>query len=485
MKKIFWPSLALLLLLVALWTSLTLTPKRQETRKEAVAPIPAGGKITLSPQTVSKYPGERFSVVINFQTGPSETEARVISSLTLRMTYPYSGTTPELEIVDPAGNSSNQIYPETNLISSGDWAFPIKTVSRSEGMVTIDLAAINTSILGFKSSQETPLATIYFWASRVPSTNPIILSFNLSYSQMMTKSDPPEDILETPVNGSYTIQVDTQPPAAITDLAITEVTRQNLRLSWTAPEDQGPEGKAASYNLRFSRLPLTEESWNEATPVGSLPAPASPGTPQVFTVTGLEAGTRYYFALKSTDRVGNVSRLSNVASESTLPATLAFGFRLQGINTSGIRKLVEVTLQGASAKTYSEVSFQSGAGGVFTPTEPLSLVDFFVPPSGVRVNVLVKAPGYLRKNLGSLLLNPTDNIASSAWNSLVLKAGDFNHDNLLDMTDIGSLLAAYTALAVPVTSANQVYDLDNNSLININDVALVLTNYTVLSIQGD
>ena len=190
-----------------------LSQEKQEIREEAV--VPGGvGKVALSPQTTSMYPGEKFSTVIYFQTGTTQADAEAICSISLRITYPYSGTTPELDVVDGEGNPSDQIYPDSNLLMSGGWLFPIKSVSRSGGEVTIELAAINTNIEGYTSFTGVPLAMIYFKANRVPTTNPIILSFDLAQSKMMTRANPPEDILDIPVNGEYTIQSTTPTPTS-------------------------------------------------------------------------------------------------------------------------------------------------------------------------------------------------------------------------------------------------------------------------------
>jgi len=484
MKK-YLPALTLLILIFGLLLSLQLTSQKQEIRKKAA--VSGGtGKITLSPQTAIKYPGERFTTTIKFRTGTDSSNAASISGISLRITYSYSGETPELDVVDSNGNPSGQIYPDSNLLSSGDWTFPIKNVVRSGGKVTIDFAAINTNPSGYKSSQEVPLANIYFKANRVPSSNPIILSFDLSLSKMMTKSDPPTDILENPQNASYTIQTDATPPATISNLSVSNPTRQSLTLTWTAPADNGPEGKAASYDLRYSTAVINESNWSSATQVSGLPTPASAGTSQTFTVTGLSAGATYYFAIKSTDAAGNVSGLSNIASATTSPASISFGFKLQGINKSGITKPFNITFKNSSlTKTYENISFVSNSLGVFLPSSPLILSSFPIPAQGITVDILVKDNSHLRKNLGSFTLLPTDNVGPSSWNSLILKAGDFDNDNILKVTDVSLILTAYTALEIPLTSSNQIYDVNADGKITIDDVSLVLANYTALEVPGE
>jgi hypothetical protein len=475
-KSYLVPILTLAVISLGLLGALGLSRQRQEIRKEA-AVSGGGGKITLNPSSAIKYPGQTFPVNINFRTGTTDANAVAVSSVSLRISYSYSGATPELDIID--------VIPNLNLLNTGDWSFPVKTVTRASGKVILDLAAINTSFTGYKSSTDTPLATFNLIVNRIPTTNPITLSFDLSLSKMMTKADPPTDILENPANVSYTVQADTLAPANITNLATGSPTKQSLVISWTAPSDTGPEGKAASYDLRYSTSLINDSNWASATQITGLPTPASPGTTQSFTISSLSSGTTYYFAIKSADAAGNTSGLSNIPSGITSSATLSFGFKFQGIGTSGITKSVEVTLKGTLIKTYSSVSFRSDASGIFSPVSPLPLTDFPIPTAGISVDVLVKDENHLRRKLGSLTLTPTDNSGPVAWNLIILKAGDFNNDNVLNITDISNLLTVYNALSVPVIAGNRIYDANSDNTINIDDISLVLSNYTALQIPGE
>jgi hypothetical protein len=90
------------------------------------------------------------------------------------------------------------------------------------------------------------------------------------------------------------------------------------RLEWTATGDDGSNGTATSYDIRYSIAAITTDTeFDAATPVSSPPTPSASGTAESFTVAGLGSGT-YHFALKTSDEVDNVSSLSNDA-EVTLP----------------------------------------------------------------------------------------------------------------------------------------------------------------------
>jgi fibronectin type III domain protein len=103
----------------------------------------------------------------------------------------------------------------------------------------------------------------------------------------------------------------------------------SVSLTWTAPGDDGNSGTASSYEIRVATNPVaardTAAWWASATSVGTLPAPRRAGTRESFVVVGLAPATTYYFGLRTSDEVPNVSGYSNVAvkTTTTAPVTLA------------------------------------------------------------------------------------------------------------------------------------------------------------------
>lgn len=111
---------------------------------------------------------------------------------------------------------------------------------------------------------------------------------------------------------------DTVRPVAVTDLAATAISDSSVILSWKAPGDDGDQGKASRYDVRYSTAPDTSASWWESCErVADPPVPKAAGQPESLLVTDLAANTYYYFALKTVDDFSNWSDLSNVASCST------------------------------------------------------------------------------------------------------------------------------------------------------------------------
>ncbi len=122
---------------------------------------------------------------------------------------------------------------------------------------------------------------------------------------------------ESPQGPGDTIGIDTIPPAVVTDLVAKSPTASSLALVWVAPGDDGTTGQAARYHIRYSSSHITDQNWDLATPVSSVPKPKPAGQIETVVVTGLPPAEDIYFALKTCDEVPNESELSNCAMGTT------------------------------------------------------------------------------------------------------------------------------------------------------------------------
>ena len=116
------------------------------------------------------------------------------------------------------------------------------------------------------------------------------------------------------------------PPNAVTDLTVSEPVApvdniSTVVMAWSAPADTGSGGTiqaAASYTFGYSLLPIiTTAQFNDAghTTVhnpGVPVVPATPGTQQSTSITGLQTGVTYYFAIVSYDEMGRASAVTAV-----------------------------------------------------------------------------------------------------------------------------------------------------------------------------
>jgi uncharacterized protein YegL len=91
----------------------------------------------------------------------------------------------------------------------------------------------------------------------------------------------------------------------------TLVPRYLVVLQWAAPGNSGYVGKATSYEMRYGSTRLTEENFESAKTVSSVPVPDDAGTFQQVELMNLSAGATYYFAIRAVDEAGNAGPVSN------------------------------------------------------------------------------------------------------------------------------------------------------------------------------
>lgn len=84
-----------------------------------------------------------------------------------------------------------------------------------------------------------------------------------------------------------------------------------VRLHWTAPGDDGNEGTANYYVLKYSLVPITAGNWEQTPTWPGVPIPSPAGSLEACVVTGLLSETPYYFRIVTVDDAGNASPLSN------------------------------------------------------------------------------------------------------------------------------------------------------------------------------
>lgn len=114
------------------------------------------------------------------------------------------------------------------------------------------------------------------------------------------------------------VTIDTIPPADITALLLKYPTSQAVFLVWDAPGDDGDQGTAAEYDIRYATELLSDENWDDATQFDGEPAPGEAGQPETVKISNLASVTTYYFGIKTSDEAGNTSGLSNIVSGTTL-----------------------------------------------------------------------------------------------------------------------------------------------------------------------
>jgi hypothetical protein len=120
---------------------------------------------------------------------------------------------------------------------------------------------------------------------------------------------------------------DTTPPFTVNDFAaVPGDFGGEVRLTWTAPGDDGASGTASAYIIKVSNAPITGGTFNASADINRWIAEAAPhagGTPETLWVAGMDPDSTWYFAIETQDEVPNTSGVSN--SPGTAPHP---GFRL-------------------------------------------------------------------------------------------------------------------------------------------------------------
>ncbi|MEQ8352212.1 MAG: fibronectin type III domain-containing protein [Leptospiraceae bacterium] len=130
----------------------------------------------------------------------------------------------------------------------------------------------------------------------------------------------------TSTSGSYSdnasiIVLDTIAPANVIDLAAIAVDHNSVELSWTAPGNNGNQGQAQNYEIRYSTSEIgDEESCDNGSGYSHGLTPKSAGSPETLLVTSLIPETRYYFCIRAIDSEGNRSVWTDQVDVMTTPA---------------------------------------------------------------------------------------------------------------------------------------------------------------------
>jgi hypothetical protein len=114
---------------------------------------------------------------------------------------------------------------------------------------------------------------------------------------------------------------DATPPSTVADLAAGSPTSNSVVLTWTAPGDEWNIGNVRGYVVKYSKTgSITEANWSSAATYTQSWTPVSGGSQETHVVSGLNASTRYWFAVRAYDEVPNYGACSNSPNATTVSA---------------------------------------------------------------------------------------------------------------------------------------------------------------------
>ena len=119
---------------------------------------------------------------------------------------------------------------------------------------------------------------------------------------------------------------DSTPPAPISGLRTSRTNAFSTKISFTATGDNGSEGYAEAYDIRYSVSGITKDNWNTAMVYQNNFHPQKSGKQETFKIIGLEPGTSYSLGIKAVDERGNASLLTtaSVTTSSASPGDKGF-----------------------------------------------------------------------------------------------------------------------------------------------------------------
>ena len=259
-------------------------------------PSPAAPGTTQTYILAGLNPATTYYVGIKSQDSASPANISLLSNVVVVTTPPPEDTiAPEISSVSASSitSSSATITWTTNESADSQVEYGLTT---SYGQST----TLNSTLLTSHSQSLTSLLA------------------NTTYHYKVKSKDA---ALNPAVSGDFTFTTtsppDTESPAQIINLSAANITSNSATLNWTAPGDDGNVGTASSYEIRYATFPITSSNFFSATSITSPPLPQIAGTAESITIGSLLSQTTYYAAIKTTDDVGNVSSISNIAAFTT------------------------------------------------------------------------------------------------------------------------------------------------------------------------
>ncbi|WP_052692070.1 S8 family serine peptidase [Teredinibacter purpureus] len=137
---------------------------------------------------------------------------------------------------------------------------------------------------------------------------------------VFASNDPENPRVTVPV--TVTVTDDGVAPSAIVDLTVSDIADTQAVFNFTATGDDGSQGTATRYDIRYSDERLTEQNWNEASAALVSAQPLGAGETETITVTGLQGNSSLWVGVKVIDFGDLASALSNVVSIDTLNTSL-------------------------------------------------------------------------------------------------------------------------------------------------------------------
>ena len=232
-------------------------------------------------------------------------------SVSIPQTLLNQDTTFQIQKLDKGVIPTAAPLPTQNYRIAGDNIYELEALSDQETLLTSFSTPLTVTLIynpaDIQGLDISTLKLYRFDGTQWMPTQNCVVSISTHTITCMTDHFSPFILMGTP---------DITPPNQVTDLSSTNLTQTSADLSWTAPGDNGNQGTAASYDIRYA--PTASFSFSTSTQATGKPAPALAGTKESYILVGLTTNTAYSVALTATDSAGNPSTTSNIIQFTTL-----------------------------------------------------------------------------------------------------------------------------------------------------------------------
>ena len=208
-------------------------------------------------------------------------------------------------------------------------------------------------------------------------------------------------------------------PSPIDDLTVSSLDTTSMTLTWTAPGDDGDQGRAYQYELRFATSMIDSEAdFSSAQSVASPPIPETASSTQQVEVTGLVPDSTYYFAIRAIDDGGNAAAVTStdgtLLPDITPPAPIT-NVRITGVNTSALSVTLEWTATGDDGRRGRASTYD-----LRYASEPITSVSDFEQATPLPTNIPPAEAGVDQ----SVVVDETDGLEEDQTYHFALRAKD-------------------------------------------------------------